>query len=262
MCISYDALACQVWLDPIAVAPAGGQPLCADHAQRLSAPRGWVVLDRRTSQSTLMTAAGPAPVQDARGRAAIPRRRLPRAWGQFDAPRLEFLAEDDAAAEPDPTFDLPAVATALLEPEVIAPEPEPVVEPDPAPEIHAEGDVERHVLHASPDADPDEPELRAETAELVAPEPEVVVPEPEPEPEPEPVVVSEPEPEPEPAPKPVAKKAPARRGRATSESGPLGAPKGRLLSRAFEASGPQRSAITESLEALGDDGPAPEAAEG
>ena len=33
MCISYDALACQVWLDPIAMAPAGGQPLCADHAR-------------------------------------------------------------------------------------------------------------------------------------------------------------------------------------------------------------------------------------
>ena len=130
MCISYDALACQVWLDPIAMAPAGGQPLCADHAQRLSAPRGWVVLDRRTSQSTLMTAAGPAPVHDARGRAAVPRRRLPRAWGQFDAPRLEFLAEgDDVVTEPEPTFEPPVVAaTVHLEPELI--EPEPVVEPE------------------------------------------------------------------------------------------------------------------------------------
>ena len=61
----------------------------------------------------------------------------------------------------------------------------------------------------------------------------------------------------------VVKKAPARRSRARAETGPLGKPKGRLLSRAFEASGPQRSAITESLEALGDDdGSTIEAAEG
>ncbi|MBP6729722.1 MAG: hypothetical protein KA129_08875 [Microthrixaceae bacterium] len=255
MCISYDALACQVWLDPIAMAPAGGQPLCADHAQRLSAPRGWVVLDRRTSQSTLMTAAGPAPVHDARGRAAVPRRRLPRAWGQFDAPRLEFLAEgDDVVTEPEPTFEPPVVAaTVHLEPELI--EPEPVVEPEAEPEsaavvIHAEGDVSRRDLHGFPSADSSEPE------------PELVV-----EPEAEPIAVVEPEPvaepEPEPEPEPVVKKAPARRSRARAETGPLGKPKGRLLSRAFEASGPQRSAITESLEALGDDdGSTIEAAEG
>ncbi len=309
MCISYDALACQVWLDPIAMAPAGGQPLCADHAQRLSAPRGWVVLDRRTSQSTLMTAAGPAPVHDARGRAAVPRRRLPRAWGQFDAPRLEFLAEgDDVVTEPEPTFEPPVVAaTVHLEPALI--EPEPVVEPEAEPEpaavvIHAEGDVSRRDLHGFPNADSSEPE-----AEAVGPEPEpvveperaptaVVAPEAEPvgvvihaegdvsrrdlhgfptadssepepelvvEPEAEPIAVVEPEPvaEPEPEPEPVVKKAPARRSRARAETGPLGKPKGRLLSRAFEASGPQRSAITESLEALGDDdGSTIEAAEG
>ena len=309
MCISYDALACQVWLDPIAMAPAGGQPLCADHAQRLSAPRGWVVLDRRTSQSTLMTAAGPAPVHDARGRAAVPRRRLPRAWGQFDAPRLEFLAEgDDVVTEPEPTFEPPVVAaTVHLEPALI--EPEPVVEPEAEPEpaavvIHAEGDVSRRDLHGFPTADSSEPE-----AEAVGPEPEpvveperaptaVVAPEAEPvgvvihaegdvsrrdlhgfptadssepepelvvEPEAEPIAVVEPEPvaEPEPEPEPVVKKAPARRSRARAETGPLGKPKGRLLSRAFEASGPQRSAITESLEALGDDdGSTIEAAEG
>jgi hypothetical protein len=309
VCISYDALACQVWLDPIAMAPAGGQPLCADHAQRLSAPRGWVVLDRRTSQSTLMTAAGPAPVHDARGRAAVPRRRLPRAWGQFDAPRLEFLAEgDDVVTEPEPTFEPPVVAaTVHLEPELI--EPEPVVEPEAEPEsaavvIHAEGDVSRRDLHGFPNADSSEPE-----AEAVGPEPEpvveperaptaVVAPEAEPvgvvihaegdvsrrdlhgfptadssepepelvvEPEAEPIAVVEPEPvaEPEPEPEPVVKKAPARRSRARAETGPLGKPKGRLLSRAFEASGPQRSAITESLEALGDDdGSTIEAAEG
>ncbi|HOT78904.1 MAG TPA: DUF3499 family protein [Microthrixaceae bacterium] len=309
VCISYDALACQVWLDPIAMAPAGGQPLCADHAQRLSAPRGWVVLDRRTSQSTLMTAAGPAPVHDARGRAAVPRRRLPRAWGQFDAPRLEFLAEgDDVVTEPEPTFEPPVVAaTVHLEPALI--EPEPVVEPEAEPEpaavvIHAEGDVSRRDLHGFPTADSSEPE-----AEAVGPEPEpvveperaptaVVAPEAEPvgvvihaegdvsrrdlhgfptadssepepelvvEPEAEPIAVVEPEPvaEPEPEPEPVVKKAPARRSRARAETGPLGKPKGRLLSRAFEASGPQRSAITESLEALGDDdGSTIEAAEG
>jgi hypothetical protein len=309
VCISYDALACQVWLDPIAMAPAGGQPLCADHAQRLSAPRGWVVLDRRTSQSTLMTAAGPAPVHDARGRAAVPRRRLPRAWGQFDAPRLEFLAEgDDVVTEPEPTFEPPVVAaTVHLEPALI--EPEPVVEPEAEPEpaavvIHAEGDVSRRDLHGFPNADSSEPE-----AEAVGPEPEpvveperaptaVVAPEAEPvgvvihaegdvsrrdlhgfptadssepepelvvEPEAEPIAVVEPEPvaEPEPEPEPVVKKAPARRSRARAETGPLGKPKGRLLSRAFEASGPQRSAITESLEALGDDdGSTIEAAEG
>lgn len=213
VCISYDAVACQVWLDPISMAPAGGQPLCADHAQRLSAPRGWVVLDRRTSQSALVTGAGTsAPVEDARGRTAVPRRRLPRGWGQFDAPRLEFVAEDAATVVPEPVVPEPVVIEPVAVPQ---PEPEPEAEPEPEPVV-----VEPVVARQA---------------------------EPEPEPGPEPVR------EPDPAPEPESKPAPRRgRAKAAEPAGALGKPKGRLLSRAFEASGPQRSAITDTLSDEGD----------
>lgn len=182
VCITYDAVACQVWLDPISVSPAGGQPLCAAHAQGLRAPRGWVVLDRRTSQASLMTPAVEPPPRPAA------RPRIARAWGQFEAPRLEFVGDADSSA-PGPV------------PAVVVTAPPVIEEPEPAPE-----------------------------------------PAPEPEPEPEPVPVPEPVPEPEPAPAAAA---------ATEK---LLQPKGRLLSRAFEATGYQRSAITQTARPEDPDG--------
>jgi hypothetical protein len=73
---------------------------------------------------------------------------------------------------------------------------------------------------------PAEPEPAPEP--VVEPEPEVVQPEPEPEPEPEPVVAQDPEPD------PASDELPAAL-RATSP----------LLSRAFAATGHQRSVLTQ-----------------
>jgi hypothetical protein len=100
--ITFDAVTCQVWVDRLFADAT--QLLCELHAERLSPPRGWVVVDRRDGQTSIVSPRAPRV-------AATPRSpRSQRQWGQLDAPRLEFLG-------PDP---LPA--------------PEPVVEPAPEPE--------------------------------------------------------------------------------------------------------------------------------
>lgn len=150
--ITFDPVGCQVWLDPLgSPAGVGGQPLCAMHVERLHAPRGWVVLDRRAPQSVLrvaqMAAKGTTP-STAR-RSLTPKRR----WGEFAEPRLEFEEPVRDVVPPRP------------------PEPERV---EPTPEVELE--VERELVEP-------EPELVEPTVEL---EP-TVEPEPEPEPTPEPV---------------------------------------------------------------------------
>ena len=197
MCISYDTVACQVWMDPIAIGPTGGQSLCEQHASRLSAPRGWVVVDRRELQSNLMTSGGgqtseslsskPDSPASASETAASPRVRRPlsRGWGQFDAPTLDFVADGSAAP--------PA----------------------------AEADPNEHAVEAEVDAPAD-----------TVPAPPVP---------------------------PAAVRVPA----APAATVDLGRPKGRLLSRAFESVGMQRSAITDSLTrstAAAPDDPTPEGA--
>ena len=188
--ITYDAVACQVWLDPILSAPGGAQPLCADHARRLSPPRGWVVLDRRDSQASLMTVS--PPLVEQAGRRAVTRRRFPRRWGEFDEPRLEFVGPDPGST----LGEQASVEHASVEP----------VEESPT-------DV-RPQTETSAEARPEEPEV-GEPVEPVSP-----------------VEIEGAD---------GAKRPPI------VSSGQLGAllqPKGRLLSRAFESTGDQRSALT------------------
>jgi hypothetical protein len=157
--IGYDPVACQVWLDLLGDGPAPAQMLCQHHAERLRAPRGWVVVDRRGDQMVIVTAdAAPEPPAPSR---ATPRPRRPprRRWGRLDEPSFEFTLDENAAA------------IAMPDPEL---EPQPVL------------DVEVPV----------EPEPVLEVEEAAEPEPEPA-PEPEPKPEPEPELVLEPEPEPE-----------------------------------------------------------------
>ena len=114
MAITYDAVACQVWIDLLSTFPVGGQVLCSDHAERLSPPRGWVIVDRRDPQSAIVAAAPPMPP-------VAPRTRpLRRSWGQFDAPRLEFTGPVTVISS--------VVATATVVP---APPLEPRLEPLP-----------------------------------------------------------------------------------------------------------------------------------
>jgi hypothetical protein len=129
--------------------------LCQHHAERLQAPRGWVVVDRRSDQMVIKTADS-SPVPPAPSRPAPrPKRRPRRRWGRLDEPSFEFTLDENAAAVamPDPELD----------PEP-APEPEPVAEVEPEPVADVEPAAELEL----------EPE----------PEPES---EPEPEPEPTPV---------------------------------------------------------------------------
>ena len=207
VCISYDAVACQVWLDPISESPSSGQPVCAAQARRLRAPRGWIVMDRRSSQSALLTPAGASDeVTGARPRSTSQRRRLPRGWGQFDAPRLEFVVDEEVECG-----------------NLITPPSHPVLPEPVLPEMPV---VREPALPEEPVASAQDAEPPVEVLDASPPEPEEAVPA-------------------EPVHRPTAKR-PPRRPR-TAEPATLGAPKGRLLSRAFEAAGPQRSAITEAL---------------
>lgn len=130
MVITYDPVGCQVWLDPMEGA-RGGQPLCTLHAERLHAPRGWVVLDRRAAQAVLR--AGVAEPAAPTSPPSAPRRR----WGQFSEPRLDFaepVEPEPVPAEPEP--EPVAVEAVAVEPVAVEPEAEPVaVEPAPEPVV-------------------------------------------------------------------------------------------------------------------------------
>jgi hypothetical protein len=168
--IRYDPVSCQLWLDPISAGDRSVQSLCVDHAERLSPPRGWVVVDRRGSQTTIVT----APAVEAAG-ATAGARRVRRRWGSFEAPTLEFTTAD----EPELTA---TVATEPVPEPMTAPVAAPVTQPVPEP--------------------------------VAQPVPEAVA-----QPVPEPVAVAD-------------------------DLGDLLKPRGGLLGRAFESTGPQRSAIT------------------
>jgi hypothetical protein len=135
--IGYDPVSCQVWLDLLGDGPAPAQMLCQHHAERLHAPRGWVVVDRRGDQMLIMTADPPPAPAVPPPRAPRPKRRPRRRWGQLEEPSFEFTQDENAATlampepEPEPLPDPePAV---VVEPEREAqPEPEPELEPAPA----------------------------------------------------------------------------------------------------------------------------------
>ena len=150
--IHYDPVSCQLWLDPITVADRSAQTLCADHAERLSPPRGWVVVDRRGAQTTILAAPGVSGP----GRPAE-RRALRRRWGSFEEPTLDFTASEAV------THAAAVVAESVAAPES-EPEPEVAVVAAPVPEPESE-----------PEVDPEATVASEPTAE----------PEPEPEPEPE-----------------------------------------------------------------------------
>jgi hypothetical protein len=38
-----------IWLEDLRVSAGAGYPMCADHAGRLTPPRGWTLTDRRTA---------------------------------------------------------------------------------------------------------------------------------------------------------------------------------------------------------------------
>ena len=50
--LSYDADQLAVWLDELTPDPAPVQEVCDFHAERLTAPRGWTVSDRRAPRAS------------------------------------------------------------------------------------------------------------------------------------------------------------------------------------------------------------------
>ena len=95
---AFDARECLVWLDPLGSGGRGAGVLCRPHADRMTPPRGWNLLDRRGMESRLWigrttAVAPPAPASRRRDRA--PRARPCPPTG----PRLPF--DTAAAREPD-----------------------------------------------------------------------------------------------------------------------------------------------------------------
>jgi hypothetical protein len=110
---AFDALESLVWLDPITTPGRGAGVLCERHADRLSPPRGWNLLDRRGPEFRLWTGrVASAPANAARA----PRRdRSPRRSGT-ESPR----SRPRATPGPLLPFDAVPTPTPVPEPAVVA----------------------------------------------------------------------------------------------------------------------------------------------
>ncbi|MEZ5321115.1 MAG: DUF3499 family protein [Microthrixaceae bacterium] len=263
--ISYDASACQVFLDPLDASLAGGQPLCELHARGLRAPRGWIIVDRRTLQSRLVGAGGmgvaeaDAASASVTGSAPRPSSRRPRparGWGQFAERGLTLNFSGAPSAEP------PVGSTVLessesvvaapvetpVEPEVVSPSrpaplageslpPQPTapMAPWPVQEVGKAPALE-------PTVSPVVEAVQVTVEPIVPPVVETVHPA-------EPPTRNDDRADPDPAegdrsPVVRGRPAPARKRSSTPKKG---RPKGRLLARAFDMTGDQRSVLTDPL---------------
>jgi hypothetical protein len=109
---AFDARECLVWLDPLGSGGRGAGVLCGPHADRMSPPRGWNLLDRRDVESRLWigrTSVAAAPPTPARRRERAPRTRPCAPAG----PRLPF---ETTAHDPDPPARAPEPARAPWSP--------------------------------------------------------------------------------------------------------------------------------------------------
>lgn len=95
---AFDARERLVWLDPLGGGGRGAGVLCGRHADRMSPPFGWNLLDRRGTESRLWIgrSAAATPPPPARRRERTPRVRPCAPTG----PRLPF--ETVVAREPEP----------------------------------------------------------------------------------------------------------------------------------------------------------------
>jgi hypothetical protein len=114
---AFDARESLVWLDPIATPGRGAGMLCERHADRLSPPRGWNLLDRRGPEFRLWTGRVASPAHSPRRERPVrrpgaePARSRPRPQ---PGPALPF----DAPTPPEPAHRSgtePAVVAAVAE---------------------------------------------------------------------------------------------------------------------------------------------------
>lgn len=94
---AFDARASLVWLDPISTGRGAGV-LCQRHADRMSPPRGWNLLDRRASEFRLWTGRTAGTSVAAAPAAHAPRRERPARSRPCVAPGP--LLPFDATPEP------------------------------------------------------------------------------------------------------------------------------------------------------------------
>jgi hypothetical protein len=94
---AFDARECLVWLDPIGGRGLGAGVLCTLHADRMSPPRGWNLLDRRAAESRLWIGRATAPAQP-----LPPRRRAATRPREYPTPSPALPLDAPAAREPEP----------------------------------------------------------------------------------------------------------------------------------------------------------------
>lgn len=97
--LSYDPVGCQVWLDVLPERSGPAQEICELHTDRLTVPRGWMLCDRRAAEPALFVAPPPEPVEPVGAVTVVPSRRA--------RPHIEPVPElfevlDDPAAGAGP----------------------------------------------------------------------------------------------------------------------------------------------------------------
>ncbi len=88
--LTYDTVACQVWLDDLTDRVGRHQEICVLHAERLTVPRGWELCDRRADQQAMFVppTAGAMPPATPVARRARPRSAKA---GRPPSPTLELF---------------------------------------------------------------------------------------------------------------------------------------------------------------------------
>jgi len=94
---AFDARECLVWLDPIGGRGRGAGMLCELHADRMSPPRGWNLLDRRAAESRLWIGRSAA-----QGEPLAPRRRATRPR-EYPTPSPALPLDGPAARDTEPS---------------------------------------------------------------------------------------------------------------------------------------------------------------
>jgi hypothetical protein len=118
---AFDARECLVWLDPIGNSGRGAGVLCQVHADRMSPPRGWNLLDRRGRESRLWLGRTPLVSTPPKRRERTVRARSHAALGPclpFDAPAAHE-PEPQPAPTPAPS-PVPAAAPVAAPPAPVA----------------------------------------------------------------------------------------------------------------------------------------------